>query len=99
LIHRRVDLAPEARSDLRAIYLFLAEAQSAVIAKQYVDRILAYVGGFDLASERGSLRDDIAPGLRLVGFERRITIAFTVEDDEVIIQRIFYAGQDWASAF
>lgn len=98
MICRPVELAPEARNDLRAIYLFLAEAGSDAVAKRYVDRLLAYVGGFDVASERGSKRDDIAPGLRVVGFQRRVTIAFTVGDDEVVIQRIYYGGRDWTSA-
>jgi toxin ParE1/3/4 len=37
------------------------------------------------------------PGLRTVGFERRVTVAFSVEIEVVLIQRIFYGGQDWAA--
>ncbi|MBB5551179.1 plasmid stabilization system protein ParE [Rhizobium lentis] len=43
--------------------------------------------------ERGSLRDHVRPGLRIVGFERRVSVAFVVEPTEVIIIRILYAGQ------
>ena len=32
---------------------------------------------------------------RTVGFERRITVAFTVTDDSVVILRLFYGGRDW----
>jgi toxin ParE1/3/4 len=48
--------------------------------------------------ERGTRRDDLSPGLRIVGYRRRATIAFTVESDAVIIQGIFYGGQDYEAA-
>jgi toxin ParE1/3/4 len=44
------------------------------------------------------LRDDIRPGLRVVGFERRVTIAFAVGEAGVTIVRVFYGGQDWEEA-
>jgi toxin ParE1/3/4 len=47
------------------------------------------------ASERGRRRDDIRPGLRIIGFERRVTVAFAVEEERVVILRIFYGGRDW----
>jgi toxin ParE1/3/4 len=48
-----------------------------------------------VASERGQLREDIRPGLRVAGFEHRVAIAFIVEDERVIILRVFYGGQNW----
>jgi toxin ParE1/3/4 len=69
------------------------------IALAYIERIETYCLGFDLAAERGHLRDDIRPGLRIVGFERRVTIAFSVDDARVTILRVFYGGRDWESAF
>ncbi|MDZ4366104.1 MAG: type II toxin-antitoxin system RelE/ParE family toxin [Afipia sp.] len=44
--------------------------------------------------ERGTRRDDLSPGLRIVGFERRVTIAFVVEEDEVIVLNILYGGRE-----
>lgn len=44
---------------------------------------------------RGTPRDDIKPGLRIVGFERRAVIAFRVKRSEVVIVRIFYGGRDY----
>ena len=35
------------------------------------------------------------PGLRILGYRGRVTIAFTVEDNFVLIHRIFYGGRDW----
>jgi len=40
------------------------------------------------------VRSDHRPGLRVVGFERSASVAFVVEDDSVIILRIFHRGQD-----
>lgn len=54
-----------------------------------------YIAKFDIASERGSARDDILPGLRIVGFEERLSIAMKVDGDTVVILRVFSGGQDW----
>jgi len=39
----------------------------------------------------------IRPGLRIVGFERRVSVAFVVEEDEVVILRLLYAGRQFES--
>ena len=44
------------------------------------------------------MRDDLKPGVRSVGFERRVTILFTVTATEVLILRILYGGQDVEAA-
>jgi toxin ParE1/3/4 len=49
--------------------------------------------------ERGTRRDDLRPGLRIVGYRRRVTIAFHVGDDSVTIDRVLYGGRDLAPAF
>ncbi|WP_158284967.1 type II toxin-antitoxin system RelE/ParE family toxin [Hoeflea marina] len=46
-------------------------------------------------SERGQARDDIRAGLRVIGFERCVTIAFMVSDQTVTVLRLFYGGQNW----
>lgn len=92
---RAVQYAPEARDDLIALYEWISAKAGAQIAIGYIERIRAYCDGFDLASERGTARDDVRPGLRIVGFERRLTIAFSVSDETVTILRVFYGGQNW----
>lgn len=39
------------------------------------------------------------PGLRTIGFERRITIAFKIEADLILIEGIFYGGQAFEATF
>lgn len=41
------------------------------------------------------MRDDLGPGLRVVGFERRVTIVFKIIGDEVTVTRILYAGRQF----
>jgi len=89
-----IRLRPEAADDLKAIYTYIRDQASTEVARRYVQRITAYLNGFDVFPERGTRRDDLFPGLRIVGFERRVTIAFTVEGCEVIITNILYGGRD-----
>ncbi|MER8413774.1 type II toxin-antitoxin system RelE/ParE family toxin [Mesorhizobium sp. M7A.F.Ca.US.010.02.1.1] len=92
---RHIVLLPEALTDLRWIYDTIEIAAGNVTAIRYIERIEAYCQGLDYASERGTRRDDLRPGLRVVGFERRVTVTFTVESDQVVIFRVFYGGANW----
>ena len=87
--------SPEARDDLLRLYDWLADAAGPAIAMSYVERIEAYCDGFRTAGERGTLRNEIRPGLRIIGFEKRISIAFTVDEERVNILRLFYGGRNW----
>lgn len=95
MIRREVILSPEAASHLSALYEWMAVQASPEIAIGYITRLEKFVRGFDVASERGTLRDESRDGLRTVGFERRITMAFTVTDTQVIVLGFFYGGQNW----
>lgn len=92
---RRVIFAPEARNDLIDIYNWIKTPAGATIAFNYTGRIEKFCLGFDVFAERGHRRDDIRIGLRIAGFERRVTVAFTVDDDCVTILRLFYGGRNW----
>lgn len=96
---RRVVFSPEAEADLEAIYDFIVDPAAPSVAISFVERLETYCVGMALASERGHRRDDVRPGLRIVGFERRTTIAFTGSAGAVTILRIFYAGRDWETEF
>ncbi|WP_421359167.1 type II toxin-antitoxin system RelE/ParE family toxin [Agrobacterium rosae] len=89
-----VRLSPEAEADLVDIYQYVRVAfQSPAVARQYLDRVTSHLFSFDVFPERGSLRNDIRPGLRMVGFERTISVAFMIEDESVIILRVGQNGQ------
>lgn len=92
---RIVEFSENARSDLIALYDWIASAASPDVALAYIERLERYCLDFDYASERGRRRDDIRQGLRIVGFERRVTIAFMVNDARVVILRLYSGGKNW----
>lgn len=94
---REIRFAPEARDDLRRLYLYIAERSGEERALAYLERIEAYCRGFADVAERGVRRDDLFPGLRIVGFERRIAIAFHVDAGTVTFDRVLYGGRDLGS--
>ena len=96
MIRRSVSYAPEALDDLSSLYDWIEGRTSPETAFSYMARLLAHLESFDLGAERGTRRDDIRPGLRIVGFERRVTIAFAVDETRVLILRLFYGGLNWA---
>jgi toxin ParE1/3/4 len=92
---RKVILTPEALGDLDSLYEYIAADSGPARAISYIERIEDYCARFDLVAERGTRRDDIRPGLRIVGFERRVTIAFHVDPTTVTIDRILYGGREF----
>jgi toxin ParE1/3/4 len=94
----RVLFTPEAEAQLADVYSYIAEASSPAVAQRFTDAVIAYCKGFSVHPRRGTRRDDLRPGLRTVGFRRRVTIAFAIEDTTVIIAGIFYGGQEFEAA-
>ncbi len=91
-------ISAAAEGDLFAIYDYIAQRAGAPTALRFVERIEAYCLGFAEAPERGTRRDDdLRPGLRTVGFERRATILFEVDNEKaaVVIHGIYYAGRSF----
>lgn len=86
--------SPEARDDLLNLYDYIAEASGEDRALGYLERIETYCRGFGRFPVRGRRRDDLFPGLRVIGFERRVTIAFHVDSSRVVIDRVLYGGRD-----
>lgn len=91
----RVHFAPEARDDLLRLYDFVAQQASASRAIAYLARIEAFCLGFEQFPQRGIARDDILPGLRVVGFEKRVTLAFHIAKDAVVFDRVLYGGRQF----
>jgi toxin ParE1/3/4 len=90
-----VTLRPQAEADLFALYRYIAEEAGHAVASAYVERIEATCIELGTFPKRGTQRDDIRRGLRVMGFERRATIVFQVLKAEVVIVRIFYGGRDY----
>ncbi len=91
---RKVVFRPFAESDLNELYDFLSGRAGPFRALAYIERIETACQSLSDFPERGAAREDLSPGIRLIGFERRASIAFLVEPDCVRIVRIFYGGRD-----
>jgi toxin ParE1/3/4 len=96
---RRVVFGRRALEDLREIGSWITARANAEIAERYLNRLRAYCERFVAFAERGTRRDELRPGLRTIGFERRVTVAFAVFEEEVVIVRLFYGGRDIEAAF
>lgn len=86
---------PEAEADLVGLYEYIAERSGHSIAGGYIERIEEACMALASFPKRGTRRDDIQPGLRTIGFERRVTIAFRVLKTQVEIVAIAYAGRNF----
>jgi toxin ParE1/3/4 len=95
----RVIFTPRAERDLDALHDFIAGRASEGLADAYVARIVAFCMGFARFPLRGQARDDLLPGLRITGFERRATIAFVVTKEVVLIEGVFYGGRNFEATF
>ena len=89
----RVVFSPTASDDLDNLLIYLSEQMGVRPARSYVGKIQRYCLDFAFFPKRGSARDDLQPGLRLVGYRRRATIAFHVNEHTVVIARIFHRGR------
>lgn len=93
-----VRFALDAQQQLDAIEDYIALANGyAAVAEQFVDDIVAYCETFETFPERGTQRDDLLPGLRTIGYRRRVTVAYRVDtlSKMVVILGVFYGGQDF----
>ncbi len=91
----RVLFDPAARADLNGLYSYIRrQSESPAVAGRYARRIVSHCMALRRFPHRGTRRDDLSPGLRIIGFERRVTIIFAVAATEVLILRILYGGRD-----
>jgi toxin ParE1/3/4 len=91
----KIVVSNEAREQLDDLYDYIATASSPATALRFNNAILDQLESLRDFPDLGTPRDDILTGLRTIGFRRRVTIAFVVEDTEVLVVGIFYGGQDF----
>jgi len=93
-----VSFRPRAEADLLDLYSNISREAGTHTAGNYLGRLEAACLALENFPERGTRRDDLLPGLRIMGFERRATIVFQVLEAEVVIIRVFYGGRDYERA-
>lgn len=93
----RVSIHPAARTDLFDLDDHITAQSGTARAAEFIGRIERACRDLADFPERGVRRDDIAPGVRTIALERRVLIAFRVEDDAVVILRMLYAGRSFSA--
>jgi toxin ParE1/3/4 len=94
-VRRALVFAPQAERALLDLQLYITEQSSVDRASHYVDRILEHCELLTDFPDLGKVRDDIAPGVRVTGFERRITLAYSLTAREVRILGVYASAMDW----
>jgi toxin ParE1/3/4 len=93
MAHRVVYL-PEAEADLDALYSRIAAAAGTRIAGDFVDAIISFIEALETFPERGTVRESDIPDLRIVGYRRSVSIAFSVRGEDVVVLGVFRRGQN-----
>ena len=91
----RLVITPQARSQLRSIYSYIADAASPHVARGFTDGIIDSLTTLTEHPLIGAPRDDLRPGLRTLAHRRRAVIAFVVEGAAVVVVGVYYGGQDF----
>jgi toxin ParE1/3/4 len=96
-----VQLSPLAIEDLKELHLWISAEADANTASGYLDRIEERLASLSQFPERGTPRDDLIQGLRTAAFERRLVIAYMVDDSPrvVTVLRIINARRDLQPVF
>lgn len=98
-MRRRVVLSPRANKHLAKIHAYIFEQSGEERADAVVMRLLDACNRLETFPLRGTKRDDIHEGLRVMGFRRQAIIAFIVEQERIVIHGILARGQDISRLF
>jgi len=90
-----VRFSPEAEQQITALFEYIGTQASTRIAERYVEAILSFCGQLNSFPLRGSPRDDIRSGIRTIPYKKRVLIAYTVEESQVLILGVYHGGQDY----
>ena len=94
----RVAEKPDVLGDYKAIAAHVEGwTGDRALADRTVDAIRGFIRSLADVPHRGTRRDDLRMGLRIVPIGKRTAIAFEVDDAAriVTILRVFYGGQDY----
>jgi plasmid stabilization system protein ParE len=89
----RVVLSSSAVSDIIELFDYILAEAGERIARDYVGKLRYFLQRLDIFPHRGTLINSES-NTRRVGYERRATIIFRVEDDQVTILRVYHRGRN-----
>ncbi len=90
-----VTLTPDSLEDLREIREYITRTGSQERADRYLAQLEAFCEGLAIAPMRGEDRWQSRPGLRSIGFGRRVSVFFivSVEEQRVEVLNFRYGGR------
>lgn len=93
----RIVRHPRVARDLESIAALIADYAGVDVALRKVAEIEACLSRLAVTPHLGTIRDEIAPGLRAIPAGRKGVVCFVVDDDfrEVRVISISYAGAEW----
>ena len=85
--------------DLDAIARWIIEYADAETAERKLAEIEPTFASMVRTSHKGSIRNEVAPGLRAIPAGRKAVIAFTVDDEagEILVHAVTYGAADWVA--
>lgn len=91
----RVVFSPEAEAQLISMQRYIGRKASPAVARSFTNAIVDYCEPLGTFPHRGTRRDEIRPGLRTIGFRRRITIAFVADDKIRLLKTVSCRGANF----
>lgn len=95
----QVVFTPCAVRQIDELHGYVADHSFEDRADTYVARLIEFCEGLRQFPERGTPRDDILPGLRPTVYARRVTVAYLLDGDTVLIEGIYAQGRDYEQDF
>jgi toxin ParE1/3/4 len=92
-----VVFTPEAEEQLVELYRCIESNASPAIAEKFTNAIVEFCEGLVNFPRRSMRRDDIRPGLFVTQYKSRVVIAYSVDDDAIVVIGVFYGGRDFES--
>ena len=86
LTHYQVVTTRGAKEDLREMHQYLTMRFSRVAASRYLARVRGFASELSYAPLRGRAVEGVRPGMRILGFEHRVTIVFAVFPERRVVE-------------
>lgn len=93
-MERRLRFHPDARADLTRLHDWIASEANIARADGYLARIREACEALCRFPLMGRADDDLGPGLRVLGFERRVAIVYREGETTIDILAVYHGGRD-----
>lgn len=88
----RILYHPKAEAELDKLYDDIAVEAGTAIAGAFVDALITFIEAW--RRSRNAVRCARIPGLRVIGYRRSVSVAFSVIGNDVNILGVFARGRD-----